>query len=262
MVHGTLERPDPEALTEALRVADVRDRMIALAVPTRDVRIGMLAKGLVGARARRAATLAAAQQLRIDPAVVAVSLDHHGSEGTAYVAAPTDTVAKWVAPWSADRWRVSVVEPAGTALLREAGRDTVELFVRTGAGTLDVVVGSRTRWVLARTVDLDWEHNLPSARVEVEDTITLVRKVGVELGGLVVGGAGAAGILADALSTLGTIRPLMVGAGLDADLPPEALVAASVAQWDRQRRSQKGLGWSDRMPGLTRLWRRRRSNAA
>src|SRR5579859_5076087 len=88
VVHGALDRADPSALRDALRAAGVRDRNVALAVradPPRDVWTGLLPKAFAGARARRSAVLAAAQQLKLDPAAVVASLDRV-PDGIAYVA--------------------------------------------------------------------------------------------------------------------------------------------------------------------------------
>ncbi len=235
LVHGVLDAATPAALGEALRTAGVRDRTLALAVqavPPRDVWTGTLPPRLgTGAGARRAAVLAASQQLKVDPGSIVVSFDR-GPNGGAYVAAPADAVARWAAPWQAPGWRVRVIEPAAAALLRAAGGAAVELFVRTGTGAVDLVVGSSTRWVLARTVEVDWATDLGRARVEVGDTIDLARRAGADPTGLVVGGTGPAGLLMDAIGGLVPTRPLLLRDGAEATaVPPDAVVAVAMARW-------------------------------
>lgn len=265
MVHGVLERADPALLDGALREAGVRDRTVALAVradPPRDVWTGLLPKALAGGRARRSAVLAAAQQLKLDPATVVASLDRV-PDGTAYVAAPRDAVLRWAAPWLAAPWRMAVVEPAATALLRAAGGDAIDVFVRTGAGMLGFVVGNRTRWVLSRTVELDWEADLGRARVEASDTMDMARKAGVDPTGLVIGGTGQAGLLVDALAGVAAVRPLQLPAVDDSAAIASAwTVAITMARWATATRTpsqQKQDGVAAR---LSRLLRRRSRNAA
>jgi len=179
------------------------------------------------------------------------------------VAAPRDAVLRWTAPWLAAPWRMAVVEPAATALLRAAGGDTTEVFVRTGAGMLGFVVGNRTRWVLSRTVELDWEADLGRARVEVGDTMDMARKAGGDPTGLVIGGTGQTGLLVDALAGIGTTRSLRLSEASDeAAIPSEAIVAVGMARWatgTRASSQQKQGGVAAR---LSELLRRRSRNAA
>jgi len=235
LVHGVLDAATPAALGEALRTAGIRDRHLALAVhavPPRDVWTGTVPPRLgTGAGARRAAVLAASQQLKVDPGSLVVSFDR-GQNGGAYVAAHVDAVACWAVPWQAPPWQVRVIEPAAAALLRAAGGAAIELFVRTTTGAIDLVVGSSTRWVLARTVEVDWATDLGRARVEVGDTIDLARRAGVDPTGLAVGGTGPAGLLMDAIGGLAPTRPLLLGDSAEATaVPPEAVVAVAMARW-------------------------------
>lgn len=264
-VHGVLERADPALLDGALKEAGVRDRTVALAVradPRRDVWTGFLPRALAGGRARRSAVLAAAQQLKLDPATVVASLDRV-PDGTAYVATPRDTVSRWAAPWLAAPWRMAVVEPAATALLRAAGGDAIELFVRTGAGVLAFVVGSRTRWVLSRTVELDWEGDLGRARVEVGDTLDMARKAGADPTGLVIGGTGEAGPLVDALAGVAAVRPLRLSEVDDgATIASAWIVAITMARWATPTRTPNQQKQGGMAAHLSRLLRRRTRNAS
>jgi hypothetical protein len=265
LAHGVLDPAGPGALGEALRTAGIRDRNVALAVradPPRDVWTGLLPKAFAGARARRSAVLAAAQQLKLNPAAVVASLDRV-PDGIAYVAGPRDVVARWAAPWQAAPWRLVVVEPAAAALLRAAAGDKIELFVRTGTTALGLVVGSRTRWVLARTVELDWAADLGRARVEVGDTLEMAHKAGADPVGLVIGGAGPAGLLVDAVAGLGPTRPLLLSEPLEPpDIPPEAVVAVAMARWASIPRVPRQERRGELAARLSRLLRRRSPNAA
>lgn len=265
MVHGVLGRADPAALGDALRAAGVRGRGIALAIPAvppRDVWIGTLPASLARSRARRAATLAASQQLKVNPADVVVSLDRT-QDGITYVAAAHGAIARWAAPWEAARWRVMVVEPAAVALLRSAGGANIEMFVRTGTHALELVVGSRARWVLARTVELDWAADLGRAQVEVGDTLDLARKAGVEPAGLVIGGMGPVESLVAATADLGPMRPLVPNESLTGtEVPPEAVAAAGMARWATAPRVPRSKGQEQLMARLSRLLHRRSTHAA
>jgi len=264
IVHGTLDRADPSAIAAAVRAAGIGDKSVALAVPAvppRDVWIGTLPKALAGARARRAAILAASQQLKADPSSIVVSLDR-APDGTAYVAIPREAVTRWTAPWQAARWQVKVVEPAAVALLRAAGGDAIELFVRTGTSGLELVVGSRIRWVLARMVELDWTADPGHARVEIGDTLDLARKAGAEPIGLAIGGVGPAGLLMDAIAGLAPTRPLIWKQPIDAaEIPPAAVVAASAALWASPPRVSGPTERGRFAAGLSRLLRRRSTDA-
>jgi len=135
--------------------------------------------------------------------------------------------------------------------------------VRTGTSGLELVVGSRTRWVLAREVELDWAADLGHARVEVGDTLDLARKAGAEPTGLVIGGAGPAGLLMDAIAGLAPTRPLIWKQPIDAaEIPPDAVVAAAVALWGSAPRVSGPTVRGGFAAGLLRLLRRRSANAA
>lgn len=251
--YGLLERPEPGTLVKALREAGHRLSAIALAVPTRQVRIGTLPRAVRRTAIHKAALLAASQHLRLEPHTVAVSIDTTAGVVT-YASSARDTVDAWVAPWTDAGLRVRVVEPAGVSLLRVAGRDDVELFVRAGLGELELVVGSRTQWGLSRWIATAWQANPASIRVEVEDTMDLARRAGIAVSGIVVGGAGPTDQLAEILSPIGPVRPLEAR-GLGGDgVPPMALVAAAVASWDQRTRTGPSPRVR-RLERISRLWR-------
>lgn len=226
IVTGQLAAPDPAALRAAVRAVGVTPHELAIAVPTRDVVVDSLPR-LSLSKARRAARLAAAQRLRIDPDAVVLSLDHTET-GVMYVAAPHDRVAAWTDPWRRAGWRVRALEPVATAVLRTAGSDHVEVFVRPGPGVIDIIIGAQRRWVRARTVDIDWRAAPATVRVEVEDTIAESRKADVDPGGIAV--LGAAPVLVDALTGLGPVRTVAPDPAA-ADAPAEAFAAIAMARW-------------------------------
>jgi hypothetical protein len=261
-LHGVLGDPPAPSLLEALKTAGVRDRTAALAVSSRDVRIGMLPDVVRGARARRAAMLAACQQLGAGPRDVALSVDR-GPKGTSYAAALRETVAAWTRPWRDARIGVRVVEPAAIALLRALAGDDTGLVVSAGEGMLELIVGSRSAFVHARAVEADWAARPPVARLEVEETLAAVAsRHNVEIGWLAVCGRGPIDALARALAGVAPLRDLREARlpGMDT-LPPSAAAAASVALWERTARAWSGGGsWG--LGPLARLLSRRRGRAA
>ena len=135
--------------------------------------------------------------------------------------------------------------------------------MRTGAGMLGFVVGKRTRWVLSRTVELDWEADLGRARVEVGDTMDMARKAGADPTGFVIGGTGQVGLLEDALAGVGATRPLQLSAvDDDATIASAWIVAIATARWATATRTPSQQEQDGVQARLSRRLRRRGRNAA
>lgn len=261
-LHGVLGEPLVPSLLEAFQASRVREKAVALAVSSRDARIGMLPEVVRGARARRAALLAACQQLGAGPRDVLLSVDR-GPRGASYAAALRETVAAWTAPWKAARLGVRVVEPAATALMRALAAEDTGVIVSAGEGELELVIGSRFAYVHARVVEADWVSTPAVARLEVEETLAAVAaRHNVEIGWLAVCGRGPIDALSRALAGVAPLRDLREARlpGGDA-LPPSAVAAASVAMWEKAPRAP-GRAGSLGLGPLGRLMGQRRGRAA
>jgi hypothetical protein len=264
----TGELPDgPQAadtLIQALQQHQVRERELGLCLPTPQVTTGVIPGQVTGRRARHAARLAAASALRTTPREV-VLIAEATADGLGYAAAERLVIRRTMAPWEQAHFRVRVVEPAATALLRAMGTDTVEILIRTGRGAIEIVAGSRRSLVLVRHLALHWEdQEAHMVALELESTRTLLRERGIDSDTVYVGGAGPVDVLRASLARSLTVRPLALHAGYGVAPPPDAaFLAASVALWNAPGagQSRRAHPWWPRIGGIRAKLRRRRGAA-
>ncbi len=267
---GDLPDGDPaRALREALASSHVREKAVALCIPSRSV-VWDAIPGLRAAprQARKAAALAAAARLRAAARDVVVSVAD-ARDGVTYVGAERATVEAAVAPWLRAGFSVPVVEPAAVSLLRGIGSDAPVVVVRTGAGEVEIVAGSRDRLLFARHLPLPEEAGQADAvRLEVDATIDAARKEGAAIERVLVSGRGDLGALAAAFAGRAAAAALSP-AHRAPEVPSWALAAASAALWragapaSRQREQRAG-GVFERLLAAARRrrWREGEDHAA
>jgi hypothetical protein len=223
---------DPaRALREALASSRARDRAVALCIPARSVVWDTIpGLRLRSRQARKAATLAAATRLRVTPRDAVVSLGA-ARDGVMYVGAERVAIEAAMAPWLAAGFTVPVVEPAAVSLLRAIGSEAPVAIVRTGAGEVEIVAGSRDRLLFARRLPVALEAGQANAvRLEVDATIDAARKDGVAIERVLVSGRGDLDALVAAFPGSAGVAALSPERRVP-EAPSWAIAAASAALW-------------------------------
>jgi|GEM_PF-3049929 len=231
-VFGTLpDGPEPAAgFRRALAEQGIRERTIALCVPTRSV-VWETLPGLRGKsqRARKAAVLAAATTLRVSPHETVVSIDQ-AEDGLMYACAERAAVETLMAPWIAAGFKVQVIEPAAISLLRGVGTAEPSVIVRAGAGEVEIVAGSMNRLMLARHLPGSWDGREGGLRLEVDATIDTARKEGAAIQRVLLSAPADLASLIDAFSGKAALAALAPEYRLP-DTPSWSIAAVSAALW-------------------------------
>jgi hypothetical protein len=224
---------DPASAPRELRAAasslGIRDRAVALAIPTRAASWTVLAVKASSRTARLACAAAAASDLGIPPRDVVTSLSPLDS-GTLCVYSSREAIEAFMAPWESAGFSVPVVEPAAVSLLRALAGGAPTAILRAGESDIEIVAGSADRLLFSRHIASPWDaSSAQRIALEVSSTIESARKEGVAIGHVVVAGHGDVGQIAQALGA----SPAAAPDEWPGPVPPWAIAAASVALWRR-----------------------------
>jgi len=266
-VSGTLPdgRAPAPALREALEASHIGDRAVALAVPTRSVSWNTLpGLRLRSRQVRKAAVLAAATRLRVEPRDAVVSLaDTPG--GVLFTCAERSAIEALIAPWLATGFAVPVVEPAAITLLRGVGSVAPVVIVRAGEGEVEIVAGSHDHLLFARHVPVAWAGGQTNAvKLEVDATIDAARKDGETIERVLVGGHGDLDALMAAFQGTASVVELSPDYRMP-EIAPWAVTAASAALWKAavpRKLRASGAGGASSISRLFQTVGRRRSGSA
>jgi hypothetical protein len=243
--HLPNDHESARALREVLAAHGVRDRTVALCLPTRSI-VWATISGLRSRsrQARKAAVLAATARLRVAPAEAIVSLSSVAG-GVMYAGAERSAIEAVMITWLAAGFAVAVIEPAAVSLLRGVATEVPVVIVRADIGEVEIVAGSCDRLLFARHLPIAWSAGQAGAiRLEVDATIEAARKEGVAIERVLVSGHGDLGALSDVF--LGSAREATLSSRCQAsEVPSWAIAAASAALWktDLLEDKRRPLHW-------------------